>query len=225
VLFNSDEGKDGKAFTDTLDGLLHKTADEIKKWPDVDLFHRFCSIAARPVLRPARARAQYQNISFDFFGVAQSLEGGLQDGVAVVAESVGCCVSRSGHATRGKYFAEPCRMKAQPDTRHVLSLPGAGFGDFTGLLRKDSGPEHVGFMMSQDNLRVFQFEPELIPHRKAESLKPPDVLLPASPGISLWLLRNVEGGRIAFLQIDRRGRSGQQTKPAEEKAGELITAG
>jgi N-acyl-D-amino-acid deacylase len=41
VLFNSDEEKDGKAFTDTLDGLLHKAADEVKTWPDVDLFRRF----------------------------------------------------------------------------------------------------------------------------------------------------------------------------------------
>ncbi len=41
VLFNSDEGKDGKAFTEPLDGLLHQTADKIKNWPEVDLFHKF----------------------------------------------------------------------------------------------------------------------------------------------------------------------------------------
>jgi N-acyl-D-amino-acid deacylase len=41
VLFNSDEGKDGKAFTDPLDPLLHKVADEVKRWPENDLFSRF----------------------------------------------------------------------------------------------------------------------------------------------------------------------------------------
>jgi hypothetical protein len=41
VLVNSDEGKDGKAFTDALDPLLHKTADEIKTWPEIDLFSEF----------------------------------------------------------------------------------------------------------------------------------------------------------------------------------------
>jgi N-acyl-D-amino-acid deacylase len=41
VLFNSDEGKDGKAFTDPLDPLLHKVADEVKRWPEIDLFARF----------------------------------------------------------------------------------------------------------------------------------------------------------------------------------------
>jgi N-acyl-D-amino-acid deacylase len=41
VLFNSDEGHDGKAFTVHIDPLLHGTADKIKKWPDVDLFPKF----------------------------------------------------------------------------------------------------------------------------------------------------------------------------------------
>jgi N-acyl-D-amino-acid deacylase len=41
VLFNSDAGKDGKAFTDIIDPLLHKPADEIKNWPEIDLFSRF----------------------------------------------------------------------------------------------------------------------------------------------------------------------------------------
>jgi hypothetical protein len=41
VLFNSDAGKDGKAFADLIDPLLHKPADEIKDWPDVDLFPQF----------------------------------------------------------------------------------------------------------------------------------------------------------------------------------------
>jgi CubicO group peptidase (beta-lactamase class C family) len=40
VLFNSDAGKDGKAFADLIDPLLHKPASEIKNWPEVDLFPR-----------------------------------------------------------------------------------------------------------------------------------------------------------------------------------------
>ena len=41
VLFNSDAGKDGKEFADLIDPLLHKPADEIKDWPETDLFPRF----------------------------------------------------------------------------------------------------------------------------------------------------------------------------------------
>jgi N-acyl-D-amino-acid deacylase len=41
VLFNSDAGRDGKAFADLIDPLLHKPADEVKSWPEVDLFSRF----------------------------------------------------------------------------------------------------------------------------------------------------------------------------------------
>ncbi len=41
VLFNSDATKDGKAFADLIDPLLHKPADEIKNWPEVDLFPKF----------------------------------------------------------------------------------------------------------------------------------------------------------------------------------------
>jgi N-acyl-D-amino-acid deacylase len=40
-LFNSDAGKDGKLFTDLIDPLLHKPADEIKNWPEEDLFKKF----------------------------------------------------------------------------------------------------------------------------------------------------------------------------------------
>jgi len=39
VLFNSDAGKDGKQFM--IDPLLHKPADEINNWPDIDLFQKF----------------------------------------------------------------------------------------------------------------------------------------------------------------------------------------
>jgi N-acyl-D-amino-acid deacylase len=41
VLFNSDAGKDGKEFAGLIDPLLHKPADEIKDWPEIDLFGRF----------------------------------------------------------------------------------------------------------------------------------------------------------------------------------------
>ena len=41
VLFNSDAGGDGKAFAGLIDPLLHGPADEIKDWPDVDLFPKF----------------------------------------------------------------------------------------------------------------------------------------------------------------------------------------
>jgi N-acyl-D-amino-acid deacylase len=41
VLFNSDAGKDGKEFAGLIDPLLHKPADEIRSWPEIDLFPRF----------------------------------------------------------------------------------------------------------------------------------------------------------------------------------------
>jgi CubicO group peptidase (beta-lactamase class C family) len=41
VLFNCDATKDGKAFADLIDPLLHGPADEIKDWPEIDLFPRF----------------------------------------------------------------------------------------------------------------------------------------------------------------------------------------
>ena len=41
VLFNSDAGKDGKEFAGLIDPLLHQPANEIKDWPEIDLFPRF----------------------------------------------------------------------------------------------------------------------------------------------------------------------------------------
>jgi N-acyl-D-amino-acid deacylase len=41
VLFNSDTGPKGKDLVPLLDEPLHKTADGIKDWPDVDLFPKF----------------------------------------------------------------------------------------------------------------------------------------------------------------------------------------
>jgi N-acyl-D-amino-acid deacylase len=41
VLFNGDADKQGKAFAGTIDPLLHEPADQIKDWPEVDLFARF----------------------------------------------------------------------------------------------------------------------------------------------------------------------------------------
>lgn len=41
VLFNSDAGPGGKAFADVIDPLLHGPANEIKNWPELDLFSRF----------------------------------------------------------------------------------------------------------------------------------------------------------------------------------------
>ncbi len=41
VLFNSDAGKDGKQFADLIDPLLHQPADEIKDWPEIDLFTKY----------------------------------------------------------------------------------------------------------------------------------------------------------------------------------------
>ncbi len=41
VLFNSDAGKGGKEFASLIDPLLHQPANEIKDWPEIDLFPRF----------------------------------------------------------------------------------------------------------------------------------------------------------------------------------------
>ena len=38
---NTDADQLGKAPADIIDPLLHKPADEIKNWPDIDLFPRF----------------------------------------------------------------------------------------------------------------------------------------------------------------------------------------
>ena len=41
VLFNTDANSKGKAPADLIDSPLHKAADAVKSWPDVDLFPRF----------------------------------------------------------------------------------------------------------------------------------------------------------------------------------------
>jgi len=41
VLFNSDADKDGKEFAGLIDPLMHKVADGIKVWPEVNLFSKF----------------------------------------------------------------------------------------------------------------------------------------------------------------------------------------
>ncbi len=41
VLFNSDADRNGKEFAGLIDPLLHKPADQIKHWPELDLFSRF----------------------------------------------------------------------------------------------------------------------------------------------------------------------------------------
>jgi N-acyl-D-amino-acid deacylase len=41
VLFNCDAPRDGQAFADLIDPLLHKPGDEIWDWPKIDLFARF----------------------------------------------------------------------------------------------------------------------------------------------------------------------------------------
>ena len=41
VLFNRDAGKDGKDYAGLIDPLLHKPANEIKDWPQIDLFPQF----------------------------------------------------------------------------------------------------------------------------------------------------------------------------------------
>jgi N-acyl-D-amino-acid deacylase len=40
VLFNSDAGRDGKAFGAMIDPLMHQAVDAIKTWPRIDLFPR-----------------------------------------------------------------------------------------------------------------------------------------------------------------------------------------
>ncbi|HEV3415375.1 MAG TPA: serine hydrolase domain-containing protein [Pirellulales bacterium] len=40
VLFNCDATRDGKAFADIIDPLLHGPADQIKNWPEGDLFDK-----------------------------------------------------------------------------------------------------------------------------------------------------------------------------------------
>ena len=41
VLFNSDADSKGKEFEGLIDPLLHQPADEIKDWPEIDLFPKF----------------------------------------------------------------------------------------------------------------------------------------------------------------------------------------
>ena len=41
ALFNSDATRDGKEFAGLIDPLLHQPADEIKDWPEEDLFGKF----------------------------------------------------------------------------------------------------------------------------------------------------------------------------------------
>jgi N-acyl-D-amino-acid deacylase len=41
VLFNSDEGKGGKAYTDLLEPELQKTANQMTDWPEIDLFLKY----------------------------------------------------------------------------------------------------------------------------------------------------------------------------------------
>ena len=48
ALFNSDATQDGKAFASLIDPLLHKPADEIKHWPEEDLFPKFGLPGAAP---------------------------------------------------------------------------------------------------------------------------------------------------------------------------------
>ena len=41
VLFNTDADQNGKAPAGLIDLLLHKSVDEIKDWPGIDLFPKF----------------------------------------------------------------------------------------------------------------------------------------------------------------------------------------
>jgi N-acyl-D-amino-acid deacylase len=41
VLFNSNADKDGHDFGALIDPLLHQPADQIKDWPEIDLFEKF----------------------------------------------------------------------------------------------------------------------------------------------------------------------------------------
>ncbi|MCR4414853.1 MAG: beta-lactamase family protein [Thermoguttaceae bacterium] len=38
VLFNTDRGPDGKRLAGVIDPLVHRAADEVRSWPDIDLF-------------------------------------------------------------------------------------------------------------------------------------------------------------------------------------------
>lgn len=40
VFFNGDVDRAGKAFADSIDGLMHQTADRIKQWPEGDLYRK-----------------------------------------------------------------------------------------------------------------------------------------------------------------------------------------
>lgn len=41
VLFNTDANADGKTLSNLVDGPMHEAADEVKTWPDIDLFEKF----------------------------------------------------------------------------------------------------------------------------------------------------------------------------------------
>ena len=47
VVFNTRSNPQGKDLSGLIDGKLHKVADEVKKWPDRDLFGKFPGPAAR----------------------------------------------------------------------------------------------------------------------------------------------------------------------------------
>jgi len=47
VVFNTRSNPQGKDLSGLIDGKLHKVADEVKKWPDHDLFGKFLGPAAR----------------------------------------------------------------------------------------------------------------------------------------------------------------------------------
>jgi N-acyl-D-amino-acid deacylase len=41
VLFNASQDPRGKNLADQIDPLVHKAADEVRHWPDEDLFGEF----------------------------------------------------------------------------------------------------------------------------------------------------------------------------------------
>ena len=47
VVFNTRSNPQGKDLSGLIDGKLHKVADEVKKWPDRDLFGKFLGPAGR----------------------------------------------------------------------------------------------------------------------------------------------------------------------------------
>ena len=47
VVFNTRSNPQGKDLSGLIDGKLHKVADEVKKWPERDLFGKFLSTGAR----------------------------------------------------------------------------------------------------------------------------------------------------------------------------------